>query len=47
MIYRKDFQSNIKIVNNPYDGGETSKKIIDIIKRYPLNNIIKKKFYSI
>jgi len=45
-LYNKEFQKKIKLSNNPYDGGKTSKKIIDILKRNLTKNALKKTFYD-
>lgn len=47
LIYSKDFQSTLKNLKNPYDNGDTSKKILKIIKKQKLINITKKYFYDI
>ena len=46
-IYSKDFQKSLNDVNNPYDNGLPSKKIVRILKNSKLQNILKKKFYNI
>lgn len=44
-----DFQEMLKTLENPYGNGETSKKILDILKEYLFGNKIdlKKKFYDL
>jgi GDP/UDP-N,N'-diacetylbacillosamine 2-epimerase (hydrolysing) len=42
-----DFQNNLKLVKNPYGEGGASDKILNIIKNYNLENIIKKTFYDL
>lgn len=46
---RPDFQDMLKTLENPYGNGETSKKILAILKEYLLGNKIelKKKFYDL
>jgi GDP/UDP-N,N'-diacetylbacillosamine 2-epimerase (hydrolysing) len=34
-------------VSNPYGNGGASEKVVDIIKQYPLQDIVKKHFYDI
>ncbi|MDC0239200.1 UDP-N-acetylglucosamine 2-epimerase [Candidatus Thioglobus sp.] len=46
-LYSEDFQNKIKNVNNPYGDGGASKKIISIIKKVNVNNILKKSFYDL
>jgi len=41
------FQKKVKAVVNPYGEGGASKKIIKIIRNYPLQGILKKRFYDI
>jgi GDP/UDP-N,N'-diacetylbacillosamine 2-epimerase (hydrolysing) len=47
LIYSKEFQLILKHLKNPYDNGDTSKKILKIIKKQKLTNITKKYFYDI
>ena len=46
-LYSKDFQNIVKNVNNPYEKGGASKSILDIIKNFNLDNILKKTFYDL
>lgn len=46
-IYSKDFQKLLKTIKNPYDNGQSSKKIVEVLKNFKLENILKKKFYNI
>lgn len=41
------FQEKIKGEKNPYDKGFSSDRILPILKEYPLENILKKKFYNL
>ena len=43
-LYSKNFQKLLKNVNNPYDNGSSSKKIIRVLKDFKLKNILKKNF---
>ena len=45
-LYQTNFQESIQSCDNPYDGGDTSKNIINIIKECSLKNILKKQFYD-
>ncbi len=46
-LYSVDFQNIVKSVKNPYGNGGASKSIVDIIKDFDLNNILKKTFYDL
>ena len=45
--YSSEFRQILKDTLNPYDGGESSKKIVEILKNANLEGILKKKFYDI
>jgi len=46
-LYSKKFQTKIKTTKSPYGEGGANKKIIKILKKIKLKNILKKKFYSL
>ena len=46
-IYSKEFQILLKNVKNPYSGGKTSKKIVNILKKISLPLPVKKEFYDV
>ena len=46
-LYSEEFQKSLSDVCNPYGDGGASDKVVEIIKKYPLNNIIKKNFYDL
>ena len=46
-LYSKTFQNNLSKVINPYGKPGASKKILKIIKNFPLENIIKKQFHDL
>jgi GDP/UDP-N,N'-diacetylbacillosamine 2-epimerase (hydrolysing) len=46
-LYSKDFQDRLLLISNPYGNGGASQKIKDIIKKVPLDNILKKSFYDL
>lgn len=46
-LFSDTFYSNLKNVVNPYDGGNVTKKILNIIKHHRLDSIVKKKFYDL
>tara|TARA_B110000483_G_C18156991_1_gene527777 strand:+ start:359 stop:1528 length:1170 start_codon:yes stop_codon:yes gene_type:complete len=46
-LYSKNFQDLLSNVNNPYDNGSSSKKIVRVLKNFKLKNILKKSFYNI
>lgn len=45
-LYSREFQQNLVNVVNPYGEGGTAKKIVKILREYPLNNILKKRFFD-
>ena len=47
MIYSNKFQNLLKNVKNPYGNGCASQKIIRVLKKKNLNNILKKNFFDI
>ncbi len=46
-LYSKDFQRKIKSCKNPYGTGGASTKILKILKKKDLKNILIKKFYDL
>jgi len=46
-LYSKEFQVKLKKVKNPYGNGGVAKKVVKIIREYPLGNILKKTFHDI
>lgn len=46
-LYSDEFRANLKNVQNPYGTGNASIKIIDIIKKTDVSNIMKKSFYDL
>ncbi len=44
--YSKKFKKVLQKVKNPYDGGKTSYKILKILQKIKLKNIIKKSFFD-
>ena len=46
-IYSNQFQNLLRNVKNPYDRGCASKKIVKILKKTKIDNILKKSFYDI
>ena len=46
-IYSEDFQNIVNNTKNPYGNGGASKIVVDIIKNYNLNGILKKTFYDL
>ena len=45
-IKKEGFKEEIKSIKNPYDGGQTSRKIVNELKKVSLNNLLKKQFYD-
>ncbi|WP_149719550.1 UDP-N-acetylglucosamine 2-epimerase [Campylobacter concisus] len=46
-VYSKEFEQVLKNTINPYDGGNSSKKMVKILKEIEIDDILKKKFYDI
>ncbi len=46
-LYSKQFKKILKKTINPYGNGGASDKVIKVLEKLKLNNILKKKFYSI
>lgn len=46
-LYSDDFKESLKTVKNPYGEGRASSKVIEQIKKFNLQNILKKSFYII
>ena len=45
-VYSKEFKKSLEIVNNPYDNGASSEKILKVLKKIKLKNILIKKFHD-
>ncbi|MBT5400402.1 UDP-N-acetylglucosamine 2-epimerase (hydrolyzing) [bacterium] len=45
-LFDKEFRKNIKNIKNPYGVGNSSKKIVSILKTISLDNIVQKRFYE-
>lgn len=46
-LYSADFQASLSYVRNPYGEGGASEKVIETIKHYSINGMIKKTFYNL
>ena len=46
-LYSKSFKKQLQSSINPYEGIDVAEKIVDIIKSYNLDNILKKSFYDL
>lgn len=46
-MYSDDFQDRLKTVCNPYGEGNTTEKIMRVLRNTDFNNLIKKKFYDL
>jgi GDP/UDP-N,N'-diacetylbacillosamine 2-epimerase (hydrolysing) len=46
-LYSNEFQVSMSQVNNPYGAGGASVKVVDVIRNFPINEIIKKTFYDL
>ena len=47
ILYSKSFQNKLRTTTNPYGNGGASMKILNILKKIKLKNILIKKFYDI
>ena len=47
ILYSKSFQNRLKKTINPYGNGGASIKILNILKKIKLKNILIKKFYDV
>ena len=47
ILYSKSFQNKLRTTTNPYGNGGASLKILNILKKIKLKNILIKKFYDI
>jgi GDP/UDP-N,N'-diacetylbacillosamine 2-epimerase (hydrolysing) len=45
-LYSPEFQSNLRHMRNPYGDGEASRRIVETISRFPLDGIVKKRFFD-
>ena len=46
-LYSPDFQALLTAVRNPYGDGGASEKIVQVIRVYPVESILKKAFYDL
>lgn len=46
-LFSHQFKERLLEVDNPYGGGNVSKKIVDRLRTYPLTNILKKSFFDL
>lgn len=46
-LYSTEFQQHIKLTTNPYDSGNTSERIVEIIKKINFNTLLIKEFYDV
>jgi GDP/UDP-N,N'-diacetylbacillosamine 2-epimerase (hydrolysing) len=46
-LYSADFQTSLIKVINPYGEGGASTKVVNTLKHYPLDGIVKKTFYDL
>ena len=46
-LYSADFQARLHNVTNPYGEGGASTKVVNTLKHYPLDGIVKKTFYDL
>ncbi len=46
-LYSPEFQEKLTTVRHPYGEGGASEKIVEVLKDYPLESILKKSFYAL
>ena len=46
VLYSRSFQKKLRLVKNPHDSGDTSRRIVEILRHLNLSGILKKKFYD-
>lgn len=46
-LYSPDFQATLRSVRNPYGEGGASEKIVRILREFPLESVLKKRFYDL
>lgn len=46
-LYSPIFQAKLKAVRNPYGDGGASEKIVQVLKEYPLESVLKKSFHDL
>ncbi len=46
-LYSPAFQTTLKTVRNPYGDGGASRKIVEVLRDYPLDSILKKPFHNL
>lgn len=46
-LYSPGFQSTLKTVRNPYGDGNASEKVVQVLRDYPLDSILKKSFHDL
>lgn len=46
-LYAPDFQANLSQIRNPYGEGGASEKVVETIKHYAIDDIVKKVFYDL
>ena len=46
LLFSREFSENLKTVENPYSGGRVAETIINHIRSFPLDDILRKKFFD-
>jgi GDP/UDP-N,N'-diacetylbacillosamine 2-epimerase (hydrolysing) len=46
-LYDADFQASLKSVRNPYGEGGASERVVEILKNYSIDDVVKKVFYDL
>lgn len=46
-LYSQEFQTSLPAIRNPYGEGGASKKIVDVLQKFPMDDLLKKTFHDI
>jgi GDP/UDP-N,N'-diacetylbacillosamine 2-epimerase (hydrolysing) len=46
ILYSKPFQNQLKTVTNRYGDGRSAKRVLNVLKHYPLKDILRKEFFD-
>jgi len=47
ILFSAEFRKSLKLIKTPYGNGGAAEKIVEIIKNYPLDGILKKQFHNL
>ena len=46
-LFSKEFERQLRSVTNPHGDGGAADKILEIIKDFPIDNLVKKEFFDL